>query len=160
MPLAVCCMINFASFASPLASLPSEVVHFFLKWYQRRTGHTYRRLRLALGHLYFVLHFTVDYFHFVTDTMRDPQNLRKRHTSLLLRQSVKSLKSILQISHSGNFLRNFSTLCLVKAHIQPIGNSLADPRLISFVAIPNMLSTSTIICVIMSVIAVVGATFV
>jgi hypothetical protein len=37
-------------------------------------------------------------------------------------------------------------------------NSLADPRFSSFVAIPKILRISTIICVIMSVIAVVGAT--
>ena len=47
---------------------------------------------------------------------------------------------------------------LVNVHTQLIGNSLANPRLDSFVAIPKILSTSTIISVIMFVIAVVGAT--
>ena len=47
---------------------------------------------------------------------------------------------------------------LVNVHIQMLRNSLADPRLISFVAIPKILSTSAIISVIMFVIAVVGAT--
>jgi hypothetical protein len=42
----------------------------------------------------------------------------------------------------------------------PTQNLLADPRLSSFVAIPNILSTSTIISVIISVIAGVGATVV
>ena len=41
---------------------------------------------------------------------------------------------------------------------QQTGNLLADPRLSSFVAIPKILSTSTIISVIMSVIAGVGVT--
>ena len=39
-----------------------------------------------------------------------------------------------------------------------IGYALADPRFNSFVAIPKILTTSTIICVIISVIAAVGAT--
>ena len=46
----------------------------------------------------------------------------------------------------------------VEIDTQPIGNSLADPRLSSFVAIPKIVSTSTIISVIMSVIAAVGVT--
>ena len=57
-----------------------------------------------------------------------------------------------------NFLRNFSTRSSVQIHGQPGGNSLADPRLSSFVAIPKMLSTSTIISVMISVIAAVGVT--
>jgi hypothetical protein len=47
---------------------------------------------------------------------------------------------------------------VVNGHTQLIGNSLADPLLSSFVAIPKIFSTSTIISVIMFVIAVVGAT--
>jgi hypothetical protein len=46
----------------------------------------------------------------------------------------------------------------MKAHTQLIGNSLADPRLNSLVAIPKILSTSTIMFVIMFIIAAVGAT--
>ena len=46
----------------------------------------------------------------------------------------------------------------VDIHRQPTRNSLADPRLSSFVAIPNIVSTSTIIFVIMSIIAAVGVT--
>ena len=41
-----------------------------------------------------------------------------------------------------------------------IGYSLTDPRLNSFVAIPKILRTSASICVIMSVMAEVGDTFV
>ena len=47
---------------------------------------------------------------------------------------------------------------LVNLHTQLIRNSLADPRLNSFVAIPKTLITSASISVIMFVIAVVGAT--
>ena len=57
-----------------------------------------------------------------------------------------------------NFLRNFSVPDLVNLHTQLIRNSLADPRLNSFVAIPKILITSASISVIMFVIAVVGAT--
>ena len=53
---------------------------------------------------------------------------------------------------------NFSVPDLLNVHTQLIGNSLADPRLNSFVAIPKILITSTSISVIMFVIAVVGAT--
>ena len=48
----------------------------------------------------------------------------------------------------------------MKGHAQPIGNLLVDPRFSSFVAIPNIFSTSTMISVIIPVIAVVGVTFV
>ena len=47
---------------------------------------------------------------------------------------------------------------LANVHTQLIGDSLADPRLNSFVAIPKILTTSASISVIMFVIAVVGAT--
>ena len=46
----------------------------------------------------------------------------------------------------------------VTTHRRQIGNLLADPRLISFVAIPKILSISTIISVIMSVMSEVGVT--
>jgi hypothetical protein len=57
-----------------------------------------------------------------------------------------------------NFLKNFPAHRSIIINRQPIGNSLVDPRLISFVAIPKTLSTSTIISVIMSAIAAVGVT--
>ena len=56
-----------------------------------------------------------------------------------------------------NFLRNFSVPDLANVHTQLIGNSLADPRFNSFVAIPKILTTSASISVIIFVIAVVGA---
>ena len=43
------------------------------------------------------LDFIIDYFDFVADAMRDPQNLRKRHSSFLLSQLIKPLDRILQI---------------------------------------------------------------
>ena len=49
-------------------------------------------------------------------------------------------------------------LDLVNVLTQLIGNSLADPRFNSFVAIPKIRITSASISVIMFVIAVVGAT--
>jgi hypothetical protein len=111
--------------------------------------------------LYFVTHalyFTVYYFNFVSDVVCDPQYLRMRHPSLLLRQSVQLLESVLQISHSGQFPQEFFCARFSHVRMQLIGSSLADPRLSSFVAIPKILSTSAIMSVIMLVIAVVGAT--
>jgi hypothetical protein len=80
------------------------------------------------------------------------------HPSLLLRQSVESLESVLQISQSSQFPQELlcAPFCEDLYHTQPVKNLLADPRFISFVAIPKILRISTIICVIMSVIAVVG----
>ena len=83
-------------------------------------------------------------------------------TCAIRASSCVNLSSFLRASSRSavpaNFLRNFSAHGLVKVYTQLIGNLLADPRLSSFVAIPKILRTSTIICVIMSVMAVVGAT--
>jgi hypothetical protein len=104
------------------------------------------------------LNFTVYDFHFFADNVCDPQDFCMRHPSLLLRQSVESLESVLQISQSGQFPQELlcAPFCEDSYHTQPVRNLLADPRFISFVAIPKILRTSTIICVIISVIAVVG----
>jgi hypothetical protein len=65
--------------------------------------------------------------------------------------SCVNLSSFLRASsrsaNPANFLRNFSACDLVKVHTQLTGNSLADPRFNSFVAIPKILSTSAIISV-------------
>ena len=76
--------------------------------------------------------------------------------------SCVNLSSFLRASSRSvlpaSFFTKLSRRGSATVHGQPIGNSLADPRLSSFVAIPNILSTSTIISVLMSVIAVVGVT--
>ena len=55
-----------------------------------------------------------------------------------------------------NFFRNFSTRSSVTIHRQQIGDLLVNPRPSSFVTIPKIRSTSTMISVIMSVMAEVG----
>ena len=54
----------------------------------------------------FLSAFVVYYFDFAADMVCDPKDFRIRHPSLLLRQSIKFLESILQISHFGQFLQN------------------------------------------------------
>ena len=58
--------------------------------------------------LYFVFHafhFTVDYFDIVTDVVCNPQVLCKCHPRFLLRQFVQLLECILQISPSGQSVK-------------------------------------------------------
>ena len=55
-------------------------------------------LNFAIDDLNFVFHplnFTVDYFHFVSDAVSDPQNLGERHPSFFLCQSVQLFERIL-----------------------------------------------------------------
>jgi hypothetical protein len=132
------------------------------------TGQTSRTINDHLDVVSNALHFVTYFlnlavydFDFLTDAVCDPRDIRMRHPSLL-RQPVQFLESILQICQSYPFPQElFCALFSEDSyHTQPIGNPLADPRFSSFVAIPNILRISTSICVIMSVIAVVGDTFV
>ena len=63
-----------------------------------------------------------------------------------------SSRSVLPANHR----RNFTIHSSGRIHRYPIRNSLPDPRLSSFVAIPKIVRTSAIIAVIISVIATVG----
>ena len=67
------------------------------------------------------LDFIIDYFDFVADAMRDPQNLRKRHSSFLLSQVIKPLDRILQIRPSGQSLQELFYGELVEVSRTDIG---------------------------------------
>ena len=113
----VCWIINFVSIAAALASLPSKRIN--VGRYRWPVGHVSRTvndyLDLFINTLHFVayvsyfvthaLHFSVDYFYFVADAVRDPQDLRKRHPSLFLCQFIQPLECILEVSPSCQFLQ-------------------------------------------------------
>jgi hypothetical protein len=101
------------SFAATLACLPSESIDFRRGFQSSgRASRTINdHLDLVINALHFVtyiphfvayfLDFAVYHFDTFTDAVCDPENLRMRHTSLLLRQPIKFLESTLQISQSG-----------------------------------------------------------
>ena len=59
------------------------------------TGHSSRTVNDDLNLIIDAPNFTVDYFDFVADAMRNPQDLRKGHTSFLVGQVIKPLDRIL-----------------------------------------------------------------
>jgi hypothetical protein len=100
------CTLSPTSFAATLACLPSECIEV------RRAQQTAERssrtindhLDLVINALHLVsyfINFTAYNFDTVTDAVCDPQDLRMRHPSLLLRQPIKLLEGTLEISHSG-----------------------------------------------------------
>src|ERR1700744_2140201 len=82
------------SFAATFACFPSESVEV------RRVSQKTRQGSRTVNHH---LHLVVYNLDSITNAVCDPKDLRARHTSLLLRQSVQLLQSVLQVSHSSQF---------------------------------------------------------
>jgi hypothetical protein len=104
-----------------------------------------------------ILYLLPNTFHPIIDAVRNLQQFRRCHPCLFLCQFVQSLKTILDIRVSRQRLKipfltrrqsRIVNLCEI--------NSLSRPRFTSFVAIARIDSTSTMISVIISLIAMVG----
>ena len=76
------------SFAAAFACLPSESIQV-----KSVSQSTRQSLRTVNHHLHLVV-YDLDT---ITNAVCDPEDLRARHTSLLLRQSVQLLERVLQI---------------------------------------------------------------
>ena len=82
------------SFAATFACFPSESIEVRSVSQKKRQGSR------TVNHY---LHLVVYDLDTITNAVCNPEDLRVRHTSLLLRQSVQLLERVLQISQSSQF---------------------------------------------------------